>query len=115
MDQIVYQHQDSAAGKWAAMPVYLQMGNIGSEISRALKWKQKGKEARANAAAERALELFDLSLACNKSPKLKEICRAREEFCDYFYGENYYQTDPVALQGYYDQFALLRLSQPAED
>lgn len=111
MGEIIYQHKDSAAGKWAEMPAYLQMGNIGSEISRALKWREKGKESRANAAAERALELFDLSLACNKSPKLKEFCRAREEFCDYFYGDNEYHTDPATLQRYYDQFAMLRLSQ----
>ena len=107
MDQIEYQHKESASGKWAEMPLNLQMGNIGSEVSRALRWQKKGKPERMAAAIERALELFDLSLACNRGSKLKEVCRAREEFCNYFYGDNSYHTDPAKMQLYYDQFVML--------
>ena len=39
MDCVNYQHQELANGRWKEMPLALQMGNVGSEVSRALKWK----------------------------------------------------------------------------
>ena len=109
MDRRDYQHKDLAAGRWAEMPFHLQMGNIGSEVSRSLKWQKKGNEKLMNAAINRGLELFDLSIAAAKRfpGRLKELCRAREEFCDYFFGGNSFHTDPVKLQRYYDQFVTL--------
>lgn len=38
---------------------------------------------------------------------LREVCRAREEFCDYFYGGNQYSTSPERMMRYYDQFAMI--------
>lgn len=107
MDTVNCQHQDLANGEWAKMPFCLQMGNIGSEVSRSLKWFGKN-EKRFRVSFERALELFDFTIECSKqsSSQLKEICRAREEFCDYFMG-NSWGTKPEQMQRYYDQFALL--------
>ena len=108
MGTVAYQHQDLAAGRWAKMPLALQMGNIGSEVSRALKWQQKGKDKLKNTAIDRALELFDLSLdSTRERGRLLELCRAREEFCDYFFGGNSFQTDPIKLQRNYDEFISL--------
>lgn len=99
------QHKEMAAGRWAELSLAEQMGNIGSEVSRSLKAKKMGNEKRFQGAFERALELFDLTIACTKdSGRLKEICRAREEFCDYFLGDEY-RTDPVRMMKYYDDFA----------
>lgn len=42
MQAIHYQHKDLAEGRWAKMPLAEQMPNIGSEISRANRWKGKG-------------------------------------------------------------------------
>ena len=109
MGEINYIHKDLASGRWAKMPFYLQMGNIGSEVSRALKAKETGNEKRLDGAIVRALELFDLSLECHTGPKLKELCRAREEFCDYFCGNNEFKTDPVKMMRYYDAFVYGRL------
>ena len=39
-----------------------QMGNIGSEVSRAINWRNKGNGEFSARAAARALELLDLSL-----------------------------------------------------
>ncbi len=107
MDSLNCQHRSLANGDWAKMPFILQMGNIGSEVSRSLKWFQKN-EKRFQASFARALELFDLTIECSKhsSSRLKEICRAREEFCDYFLG-NSWGTDPAIMMRYYDQFAIL--------
>ena len=106
MDQIT-QHKNLTE-TWKKQPLAYQMANIGSEVSRAL--KNQDKPARFQGAFERALELFDFSIDAAKdnhaTGALKELCRAREEFCDYFNG-NYYQTDPAKMQKYYDQFALL--------
>lgn len=118
MDTLTCEHKELADGGWEKLPFELQMGNIGSEVSRSLKWFGKN-EKRFQVSMSRALELFDLTIeaACHDTPdseklpsrsaKLKEVCRAREEFCDYFLGNNSWGTDPQKMQRYYDQFALM--------
>lgn len=107
MDQIT-QHKNLEED-WKNYPIAFQMANIGSEVSRAFKNQDKPK--RFQGAFERALELFDFSIdaAKNRHAKgaLKELCRAREEFCDYFNG-NSYHSDPEKIQKYYDDFATLK-------
>ena len=106
MDQVAYQHTGLAAGRWAELSLAEQMGNIGSEVSRSLKWFGKNPR-RFQSSFERALELIDLSIAATKDVgRLKELCRAREELCDYFNG-NSWGSDPVKIQQYYDQFVWL--------
>ena len=94
--------------QWKNYSLPFQMGNIGSEVSRAL--KNRDKPNRFQGCFDRALELFDFtidSLAEQQRPgALREVCRAREEFCDYFNG-NTFHADPEKMQRYYDQFALL--------
>lgn len=107
MDKVA--HRDLAAGRWAEMSFALQMGNIGSEVSRTLKWQKTGKEARFRAAFGRALELFDLTInTINPQDvgKMRETCRAREEFCSLVLGGEIKST-ASQVQRYYDQFALL--------
>lgn len=89
------------------MSLYAQLGNLGSEVSRSLKWYGKN-EKRFRASFERALELFDFTIEClvgDSAERLREVCRAREEFCDYFMG-NSWGTDAAKMMRYYDQFAL---------
>lgn len=110
MDRLAYQHPSLASGRWREIPFSLQMGNIGSEVSRSLKWQRKGNQKLMDSAIDRALELFDLTISANRNASpghLQEICRAREEFCDYFFGDNSFHTDPNRLQRYYDQFISL--------
>ena len=110
MDQVAgYQHTELAEGRWIQMSIAEQMGNIGSEISRSLRWYNKNPK-RFQASFDRALELIDLSInaaqAQSQTAYLKELCRAREELCDYFDG-NDWGTDPRQMQKYYDQFISL--------
>ena len=58
MDKDKIQHKELAAGRWAEMPLALQMLNIGSEISRANRWKSKGNQNQVERAVFRALELI---------------------------------------------------------
>jgi hypothetical protein len=61
------------------------MANIGAEVGRAINWRNKGNEALARKASDRALELLDLSFDTAATfPRLKEFARLREAVVDYF-------------------------------
>ena len=95
-------HRDLAGGRWWTLSLAEQLGNIGSEISRASRWSSRNPET-ARLAFHRALELFDLTLA---DPRLREIARAREVVADFFAGPNQYRSSPASLQKYFDQYAM---------
>jgi hypothetical protein len=84
-------HRDLAAGAWWGLSLPEQLGNIGSEIRRAERWKTRNPEV-SRGAFYRALELFDLTLSDPRlrqsPPRLREIARAREVVADYFAGPN---------------------------
>lgn len=100
-----YQHTELAAGRWAEMSLAEQMLNIGSEVSRANRWKSKGNEEQCRRAADRALELLSLTIDAQRGKHdLGEFCRLYEVLADFYYGENSYQTDPAKLQRGFDIF-----------
>jgi hypothetical protein len=93
MDKDKIQHKELAAGRWAEMPLALQMLNIGSEISRANRWKSKGNQNQVERAVFRGLELIDLTIDAQRGKhSLKEFTRMREAVCDYYLGENIYNS-----------------------
>lgn len=103
-------HQEMAEGRWAELTLVEQMGNIGSEVSRSIKAKKIGNEKRFQGAFEWALELFDLTIACVKDAgRLREICRAREEYCACFLGGDF-EVDMERMMKYYNEFAALARS-----
>ena len=109
MANLNYIHSQELRSNWGKYPITYQMGNIGSEVSRSLKWTEKGNQARAATAIDRALELFDFTIEANQKnhARLREILIAREEFCDYFFNNNSWHTDPTKMQKYYDGFAMM--------
>ena len=104
-----WQHRDVARDRWRALSLAEQFGNVGSEISRAIRWSTKNPET-ARAALYRGLELFDLMLDDPRHrqsvPRLREIARAREVVVDFLAGSNEYGSTGPSLQKYFDQFAL---------
>ncbi|MEX2006789.1 MAG: hypothetical protein WD877_01260 [Candidatus Saccharimonadales bacterium] len=59
------------------------------------------------AAANRALELFELTLADKRWYGLgTEIARSKEIFCDFVFGDNQYKSTPDDLERYFLQFAI---------
>lgn len=98
-------HKELAGGKWQKLSLCEQLANIGSEVSRALRWKDKDKDNFENAIT-RALELFDLTL---KDPRwkgrLREIARARELFCDAITGGKEYKSSLEDLDQYFFNYA----------
>lgn len=105
------QHTDLAAGRWHTLSLAQQLGNIGSEVSRTLTWKGKDPSV-SQKAAERALELFDLTAQDLRwRGRLKEILRARELFCDAIAGGGVYGSSLESLEQYFFYFALLARAQ----
>lgn len=102
----MYQHKEYAAGKWNNLDLIAQMANIGSEVIRALNWRDKGNEAYAQAAFERSLELLDLTIddPKNYNHRLKEILRTREAWVDYFSGKNEYHSTAKIWHDYFLAF-----------
>lgn len=103
------QHRDLASGRWWQLSLAEQLGNIGSEVSRATRWSGKNDQL-AQGALERALELIDLTLddpRHRQSPgRLRELARMREVVLDFFAGPNEYQSTAASLQRYFDAYAL---------
>lgn len=100
------QHKELAQGRWKDLSLCEQMANIGSEVSRTIKWKEKQNPVQSQKAFERALELIDITLTANyRMTALKELCRLRENLC-----EEYYKTELNGLSQinkYLFQFALV--------
>lgn len=97
----------SILDKWQKLSLAEQLANIGSEISRASRWKEKDEKIYKNSIL-RALELFDLTLEDFRWQKrLREIARARELFCDAISGGKEYNTTLEDLEDYFFYFAFL--------
>src|SRR5665213_2272767 len=94
------QRQDAARGRWQRLTLAEQFGNIGSEISRAIRWSTKNPET-AQAALYRGLALFDLMLDdpqhLESVARLREIARAREVVVDFLAGSNEYGSTGASL------------------
>jgi hypothetical protein len=100
-------HAGLAAGRWQTLTLAEQLGNIGSEVGRAIGARERD-DARFAGAFDRALELFDLTLADPRwrGHRVREIARAREVTCDFLVGENDYRSTAESLDDYFLQFAL---------
>ncbi len=99
-------HKELAAGRWFTFSLAEQFGHIGSEVGRARKWQGKD-EAIFQGAVERALELFDLTIADPRwKERLREIARAREVFCDAVFGGKEYGSSLESLERYFFPFAM---------
>ena len=100
-------HPSLAAGRWFELTLMEQLGNIGSEVGRATRARTQGNDQRLAGALDRALELFDLTLADKRwRGRLKEIARAREVVCDFLVGDNEYGSTAESLDRYFLPFAM---------
>ncbi|MBI5728908.1 MAG: hypothetical protein HY983_01520 [Candidatus Magasanikbacteria bacterium] len=104
MDKVY--HKNLAAGRWFTLSLAEQLGNVGSEVGRAISSGQRGEKNQEEKAKERALELFDLTVSDRRwSARLKELVRGREVLADWFYGNNIYGSSPENLEKYFYYFA----------
>jgi hypothetical protein len=104
---MTFQHKELAMGRWNKFSFFSQMANIGSEVERALKWQNKDAK-NSRLAAERALELLDLTIEDPKNhnpSRLKELWRLREFMVDSLFFSNEYQTTGKSWRNYFNAFA----------
>ncbi len=95
-----------ANGRWQKLSFFEQMANIGSEVERAIKWKNKNNEEYCRMAFERALELLDLTIDNEKDKNhLKELSRLRETLADYFASKNIYGSSEKNWHSYFYAFS----------
>jgi hypothetical protein len=96
-------HKELAAGRWFELSLIEQLANIGMDIERTIRWKQKGKIEHSQHAFERALDLISLTISDPKHKgRLKEITRMREALIDYFiYSNEYNSTDELWTKYFY--------------
>lgn len=99
-----YQHQTLAAGRWQKFSLAKQLGNIGSEVSRAS--RAKNDPNRFWSAITRAFELLDLTINDPRwRGRLKELLRVREVLGDAVLGGKEYGTKLEDLDRYFYYFA----------
>jgi len=102
-------HADVAAARWFTLSLAEQLGNVGSEVGRAIRWAAKNP-ALAQSALYRALDMIDLTLDAPRHrrsvARLREIARAREVVIDFVDGSNEYGSTAASLIKYFDQLAL---------
>jgi len=97
-------HKQMASGRWQKFTIFEQMANIGSEVGRALNWKEKSPND-SQMAFSRGLELLDLTIADPKNIKrLKELLRLRETLADYFVFDNEYLSSKNNFNNYFYSF-----------
>jgi len=99
-------HPPIAQEKWNALSTIEQMANIGSEVSRAVNWKERDVKSM-RLAVFRALELLTLSIKDTKNTQgLKELLRVKECIADYFLGDNVYKFTDKWWQKYFLEYAI---------
>jgi hypothetical protein len=100
-------HDTLAEGRWQTLSIVEQLANVGSEVERAIRAHQAGKQARFEHALDRALELFDLTATDVRwrGSRRREILRAREEFCRLFFEAD---SSPTGSRGWESKTSLRR-------
>jgi hypothetical protein len=90
---------------WARLDMFNQMGNIGSEVGRALKAKKRGDHLAMDGALARGLDLIDETAklwARQNSPRTRELLRARELFAESVLTDK----EDNGLEEYFFQYAM---------
>lgn len=99
-------HKELASGRWNNLSLAEQLGNVGSEVSRALYWRDKDVK-NFSTAVDRAFELLDFTIQDSRwRGRLKEFCRVREFLWDAVEGGKTYGNTLEDLDRYFFDFAL---------
>jgi hypothetical protein len=90
---------------WFEMPVHQQICNIGSEVRRAIKWKNKDSHEKKENFCAKAVELLERSKRDPRnSHRVIELMYCQELLIDFLLGSNVYGSSDELLMKYYDQF-----------
>lgn len=90
---------------WFSMPIGVQISNVGSEVHRAIQWKNRNDEQKKISFCTKAVDFLKIMQADPKNKHRKgELECCINELEDYFMGENIYGTTEEQLIRYYDAF-----------
>lgn len=100
-------HPELRAGRWFTLSLAEQLGNVGSEFERALRWKRQKDVKRFDHAFARMLDLLDLTIADSRwqESHLSELKAVRERACQELCSDECLESEN--LQEYFYAFALL--------
>ena len=106
MTEVFRSHRELAR-EWSKLSLAEQLANVGSEVGRMIRWRDRDSRLM-NGAFERALELLDLTLDDPRwRNRLFEITRARELLCAAVLdGGREYRTSLEDLDRYFLAFAV---------
>lgn len=91
--------------RWSQMSVGMQLANVGGEVNRAIRWKNKKEEQKEISFYKKAMEFLDLTMKDPKNGKrLGELSECKRELEDFFWGGNTYGNTDDSLMKYYDAF-----------
>ena len=94
--------------RWAQLTFNEQMGNIGSEVGRAIIAHRNGNTVRESRAIDRAIDLFSATvealIGTKYAYRLKEVLRARDEFLRLFF-DGTFDQDADNIDRYFMYFA----------
>jgi len=98
-------HKKLTVERWQQLSLGERLANVGSEVHRAIDWREKNPEY-AMLAVERALELIDLTLltVAGSQARLRELTRTREALVDSFHGDNEYGSTDALWKKQFDAF-----------
>ena len=102
--------------KWAKLTIYEQLGNIGSEVGRAISAKRGGYEDRMEGAINRALDLFLATIEVlikekTHKHRAREIIGMRDEFMSLFYHDYFDEDEADKIEAYFMNFAYIARNQ----
>lgn len=98
-------HKELMGERWNSLSIIEQMANIGCDVDRAIRWRNKGELVDSQNAFERALELLQFTIADPKNRKrLKELCPLKAHLIDYFMCDNEYASTDEWFQNYFFNF-----------
>lgn len=91
-----------ADGRWFELSLVEQLANVGCDIDRAIRWKNREEEVYSHDALKRAFDLLFLTIKDPKNKKrLKEVMRVKELLLDYFMGNNEYSSSDEMWHKYF--------------
>lgn len=101
--------QEFVKQRWQTMTLAQQLGNVGSDYERALKWKKLQKPELFSNAARRTLAQLDMTLtdSRHRGPRRREIARVREVVCGELFSSSLNPAISSTLAKYFLSMAIL--------
>jgi len=93
--------------RWFKMSLDEQLANVGTDIDRVIRWRNKGDLVTAQKVFERALTLLHFTISDPKhfkKPTFRELMLIKETLCDYFMGNNTYRSTDELWHNYFYVF-----------